>query len=856
MTLTRYFFALAALIFLTAIAAPTTGKSPIPAGSARIHYQRNNADYAGWTIYDWTGAKNPSPSWQNPGNAAPVSDEFGVYWDVALANGASQLFFIVRNADGRVKNCQTDMILDLSKGLEIWLLQDDCSIYFTRPRNKKSGRADWLPANKTGFGTSHTTASSVWFTLQGGRLSEVYYPRLDTPSVRNLDFVVTDGQSFAVRAQEAATSLTRLANPDYERREKLQALPKDEEKANSLTYRIVNTDTAKRWRLTTTFVTDPSRPTLLIDVEFVSLDGHPYQLYAIYQPQLNNPLIEAPLNETGATKGRTLLASDSQRQVASALVASPAFTETANGYLNTNDGWTDLSQHYQLTAHNSSASNGTVVQTGRLTLTGLRGSQHLTLALGFGSLDSAAIVTARASLEAGFDRVSQEYAEGWDKYLNSLHEPPSSLFTKSQKQLYAVSAMVLAASEDKTYRGAFIASPTMPWAFGTGLVNPSRVYHAVWSRDLYEIVTALIVDGDLGGAGRALDYIFNVQQKADGCFPQNSRVDGIPVFPNLQLDEVADPIILAYQLGRKDAITWSRHIKPAANFLVNFVSSDQHHAPYTPQERWEEQSGYSPSSIASEIAGLVCAADIAQANGDAASAQLYLTTADSWQSQVEKWTVTQNGPYRPLPYYLRLTKDGNPNAGTPYNLGNGGPGSIDQRGVADAGFLELVRLGIKPAYDFVIINSLRVVDAQAGLTTHHGMFWHRYAEDGYGEMSTGAPWAVTPPDTFASHGRLWPILTGERGEYDLAAHNAFGAEAHLIAMSRTANEGDLLPEQVWDNQPPAGVAVFAGDCGTSSATPLAWAHAEFIRLAFDIAAGRLLEQPSIVADRYLHPHLR
>ena len=856
MSLTRYCFLLVMLVFLAGIWAPATAKSAIPAGSVRIHYQRTNTDYAGWTIYDWTGAKNPSPSWLNPATPSPGSDEFGVYWDIALANAASQLFFIVRNADGSVKNCQSDMVLDLSKGKEIWLLQDDCSTYFTRPRAGKSGRADWLPANKTGFGTSYTTASKVWFTLQGGRLSEVYYPRLDTPSVRNLDFVVTDGHSFAVRVQDASTSLTRLASPDYGLREELHGWPKDEGVANSLIYQIANTDTAKRWRLTTTFVTDPSRPTLLIDVDFVSLDGQPYQLYAVYQPQLNNPMIEAPLNESGVTKGSALLASDEQMQVASALVASPALTETSNGYLGSSDGWTQLSQHYQLTAHDCSAPDGTVVQTGRLPVTGLWGSQHITLALGFGSTESAAIVTANTSLETGFGQISEEYIKGWDGYLNSLLEPPASLFTHDQRQLYAVSTMVLAASEDKTYRGAFIASPTMPWAFGTGMVNPSGVYHAVWARDLYEIVTALIVDGDLGGARRALDYLFNVQQKADGSFPQNSRVDGKPVFPNLQLDEVADPIILAYQLDRKDEITWSKHIRPAANFLVNFVFSDRHHAPFTPQERWEEQSGYSPSSIASEIAGLVCAADIAQANGDTASAQLYLTTADSWQSQVEKWTVTQNGPYRPLPYYLRLTKDGNPGIGTAYDLGNGGPRSLDQRIVADAGFLELVRLGIKPAYDLVIINSLQVVDAQTDPATHRGLFWHRYTDDGYGEMSTGAPWALTPSDTFMSHGRWWPLLTGERGEYDMAAHNAFGAEARLVALSSSANQGDLLPEQVWDDQPPAGVPVLTRGVGTTSATPLAWTHAQFIRLAFDIVAGRLLEQPTVVADRYLRSHPR
>jgi glucoamylase len=317
------------------------------------------------------------------------------------------------------------------------------------------------------------------------------------------------------------------------------------------------------------------------------------------------------------------------------------------------------------------------------------------------------------------------------------------------------------------------------------------------------------------------------------------------------LDEVADPIILAYQLDRKDTTTWRQHVKPAADFLVNFVSSDGYPAPYTPQERWEEQCGYSPSTIASEIAGLVCAADIAQANGDAASAKLYLVTADSWRSQLEKWTVTQNGPWRPLPYYIRLTKDGNPNAATTYSLRNGGPGNMDQRAVADAGFLELIRLGIKPASDRVIINSLQVVDAQVGVTTPNGIFWHRYNDDGYGEPSSGAPWSLTASDTLTTHGRLWPFFAGERGEYDLAAHNVLAAKTHLLAIWRTANEGYLLSEQVWDNQPPSGQTGFAAGSGTASATPLAWAHAQFIRLAFDIAAGRLLEQPAIVARRYL-----
>jgi glucoamylase len=716
---------------------------------------------------------------------------------------------------------------------------------------RKGGNADWLPANKTGFGTSYTTASNVWFTLQNGRLSEVYYPRIDTPSVRNLDFIITDGKSFAVRAQDGSISQTRLVNLGHSADQK----ELDDDSADnptSLTYQIVNRDREDRWRLVTTFVTDPARPTLLIDVEFTSLNDQPYQLYAVYQPQLNNPVVAAPLGESGETKGKALVASDEKMQVASALAAAPDFTETANGYLGTTDGGTDLGQHYQLTTHDGSALNGTVVQTGRLGLTGMKGSRHVTLALGFASAEAKALAMANESLAAGFDQASQDYAGGWNQYLQSLRPSPPSLSSRRERQLYAVSAMVLAACEDKTYRGAFIASPSIPWAFGTGLINPSGPYHGVWPRDLCEIASALMADGDENGANRALDYLLNIQQKADGCFAQNTYCDGTLIFPSLQLDEVADPIILAYKLGRKDAGTWSRHVKPAANFIMNFAPLNGHPAPWTPQERWEEQSGYSPACIASEIAALVCAADIARVNGDTDSARRYLETADSWRSQIEKWTVTRNGPHSSSPYYLRLTKDGKPDSGTTYNLANGGPGAIDQREVVDSSFLELVRFGIKPADDKVIINSLKVVDTQLSVTTAIGKFWHRYTSDGYGETSTGAPWDGTPADTGTTHGRLWPIFAGERGEYEIAALNLSAAQTDLLAIANTANEGDLLSEQVWDNQPPSGRPGFASGTCSTGATPLSWTHAQFIRLAFDLAAGRLLEQPSVVAERYLH----
>src|SRR3954453_22159816 len=378
----------------------------------------------------------------------------------------------------------------------------------------------------------------------------------------------------------------------------------------------------------------------------------------------------------------------------------------------------------------TSAPTGNVVQTGKTEANG-KGIRHLTLALGFGGTTADALGAARGSLAAGFSAVSTAYKTGWHNSLASLKPRPAS--AGSYPVDYDVSVMTLAAHEDKTYRGGYIASPTMPWVWGQGLENPSGAYHLVWSRDLYQIATALLAAGDGAGANRAVDYLFLRQQKPDGSFPQNSTVDGTPHWGNLQLDEVALPIVLAWQLGRTDASLYSDHIKKAADFLVNYPG-----APFTPQERWENQSGYSPATIAAEIAGLVCAADIARHNGDRASALRWEHIADDWQKRVESWTATSTGPYSAKPYYLRLTKDANPDAGTTYNIGDSGP-VVDQRKVVDPSFLELVRLGVKNANDATVKNTVGVVDRQlaAGDPSGH-YFWHRFNFDGYGEKKDGS----------------------------------------------------------------------------------------------------------------------
>jgi glucoamylase len=674
----------------------------------------------------------------------------------------------------------------------------------------------WNEGDKDGFGTARGTASKVWYTLNDGMLTDVYYPRIDTPSIRDSQFVVTDGATFTDREDRDSTHRVVLLDN------------------RSLSYQLVNTARSGAWRITKTFVTDPTRSTVMEQVRFESLTGQPYQLYLLHDPSLSM----TGDDDTGhSTTDGALLSSDGT--TGSAVVVRPALGKTSSGYLGVSDGWTDLASDHALDWHYTASTPGNVVQTGRVMVNGLQNHQDLTVAIGFGADESTALSTAQASLDQGFAAVRTAYDAGWADYLAHLTPTPAS--AGAWQTEWNVSAMVLAASEDKTVRGGFVAAPARPWAWANSLQSLA-VYHAVWSRDLYQIATGLLAVGDKAAADRALDFLWNVQQRPDGSFPQNSRLDGTPVFGDLQLDEVAFPIVLAHELGRTGASDWD-HIERAADFIVG-------HGPQTPQERWENAKGWSPATIAAEIAGLVCAADVARKNGDVGRAATYEQTADAWQRSVQGWTATSTGPYSSSPYYLRITATGQPDSGTLMQVSDGGP-LIDERRVVDPSFLDLVRLGVKRADDPVITNTLSVVDRQLSYSTPNGRFWHRASFDGYGEKADGTQWEVTDPGSNITHGRGWPLLGGERGEYALTAGDRSSAQELLDTMGRAAaDDSHLMAEQVWDLNPPGGQPGFTPGEPTFSATPLAWTHAQFLRLAANVAAGRDLETPQIVACRY------
>jgi hypothetical protein len=421
---------------------------------------------------------------------------------------------------------------------------------------------------------------------------------------------------------------------------------------------------------------------------------------------------------------------------------------------------------------------------------------------------------------------------------------------------YYLSANVVKASEDKTFPGAIVASLASPWGQAISAGDPNNLYFGsyreVFARDLYEAWTALVVDGDLPTARDAVTFLFNRQQQPDGSMPRNSLLNGrvAPDSFGSQLDEAAYPLIMADQLGMTDPALYQNHVRPAIDFVIA-------HGPAFGVERWEEQSGYSPSTIAAEVAGLIAGASLADANGDNRTAAIARGVADDWQRSLPGWAVTTNGPLAAHPYYIRLSKTGDPNAAISYGLGNGGP-TLDQRAVIDQGFLEMVRLGLKPASDPTIVQSLPVVDATIKSDTSTGAGFHRYNGDGYGDRaSDGRPWAPTGQGT----GHLWPALAGERGEFEIASGSAGSALGRLEAMRGGSSGVGLIPEQDWEG-PDLAASPFGTDPTTASigfrnggaagsASPLTWSAAQYVRLMRDMAAGKILEQPAHVFARYV-----
>jgi glucan 1,4-alpha-glucosidase len=725
-------------------------------------------------------------------------------------------------------------------------------------------------ARKDCLGTARNTSSKIWYTVANGVLSDVYAPTMDTTNVETMQYIVTDGATFT-DLQSRDTTYTVQADP------------------TGMVCTVTSIAKSGAYRLTTVYSTDPARDSVVMHTAYTPLTSAAahYQLYVRLDATAAGNGGGGSGN--GGADSATIDSSTGQRVPVSfdtktttnavnrdyavptylALRADRAFPAVSSGFVGTaSDGLTQLDASHALSSLYTDATNGNVEQTAQIDRG--RGNQF-TLALGFGTTQAAAVATASASVRHPYVATVASYVAGWLRYDAQLRRPSTHLqgLTTAQSinaaKAYYVSANVVKASEDKTFPGAIAASLSSPWGQAVSAGDPNNTYFGsyreIFARDLYEAWTALFTDGDLATARDAVRFLFLRQQLPDGSMPRNSLLNGkvAPDSFNTQLDEAAYPILMAEQSGLSGDNTLWPHIKADANFLIS-------HGPASGVERWEEQGGYSPSTIAAEIAGLISAADIADIHHDSVDARIWRATADQYQRSTKGWTVTTNGPLSAAPYFIRLSKTGDPNAAISYNLGNGGP-TLDQRTVIDAGFQELVRLGELSASDLDVANSLKVVDATIARTTPNGTGYLRYNGDGYGDCYepdpltdcgvTGAPWAPSGHGT----GHIWPVLSAERAEQNLAMGDAGAAGALLASINELAGGVGLVPEQDWDF---AGVAPspFGTDPTTASigfvdgqpdgsAAPLTWGAASEVRLTADLSAGRALERPSSTTARYV-----
>ena len=586
-------------------------------------------------------------------------------------------------------------------------------------------------ARKDCLGTAENTKSKVWYTVADGVLSDVYEPTVDNTDVQTLQYAVTDGSTFT-DLQTRDMTYTVKADP------------------TGMACTVTSVDAKHGFELTTNYITDPNRDTVLMNTAISATPGshtdlRALRVYARLDGHVNGnggggaqnggadtgvvdkstgvPVIYDTSTTSEATNRNYEVPTYMAMTATSAGTASVGYSGTAS------DGLSQLDASHALTAY-ASAPAGHIVATENVTP---RFGDSFTLALGFGRTQQQAVQTAKSSLALPFQLLALQYAATWYAYDSTLNRPPANVPGQSAKTIqstYYLDANVLKSSEDKTYPGAIVASLSSPWgqAVDAGaLVNGQAVYFGsyreVFSRDLYEAFTGLLADGDKSTAQAATRFLFDKQQLPTGEIPRNSLVNGqaAPDTGGDQLDETAYPILMAYESGLGgDNALWTGHIKPAADFLVA-------HGPSYGVERWEEQSGYSPSTIAAEIAGLTAASAIAAQHKDPADAALYQAAADDFQRNIENWTVTGTGPDSSSPYFIRLSKTGDPNSAITYSLGNGGP-TLDQRTVIDGGFQELVRLGELSPTDPAVVNSLSVLDKQISVTTPTGTGYYRYGD--------------------------------------------------------------------------------------------------------------------------------
>jgi glucoamylase len=686
----------------------------------------------------------------------------------------------------------------------------------------------WTSSAKDGVGTSLNSSSRVWFTLSHGIFNEIYYPRVDQACTRDMGMLVTYGTDYFSDEKRATRHTIAQLAP---------GVP---------AFRVENTSEDGRYRIEKEILTDPLREVLLQQTRFVPLQGKPeaYRLCVLLAPHIAN----AGWGNTGWTgdyKGVPMLFAE-RTGITLALACSAPWLNRSAGFVGTSDGWQDLAQHKQMTWTYDRAENGNIALTGEIDIRATKG--EFILALGFGRNSAEAGNRALASLSDGFERAKKDYLNEWQAWQKRLIVLGGD--GHDTRDIYRTSTAVMRTHEAKNSPGGLIASLSVPWGFSKG-DDDLGGYHLAWPRDLVETAAGLLAAGAHEDARRVLHYLQSTQEP-DGHWPQNMWLDGTPYWGGIQMDETAFPIMLVDLARREQALDQGEQqrlwpmVKRAASFIVQ-------NGPVTQQDRWEEDPGYSPFTLAAEIAALLCAADLADLNHELEIAAYMRETADFWNDSIEQWIYVKGTDLANKSgvdgYYVRIAPPEVSDASSPASgfvtIKNRPPGqsNLPASEIVSPDALALVRFGLRSANDPRILNTVRIIDSLLKVEMPYGPLWRRYNDDGYGEQGDGSPFDGT------GIGRAWPLIAGERAHYELAAGRKSEAERLLHVLTTAANEGGLIPEQIWDGEDIPGRELFFGR-PSGSAMPLVWAHAEYVVLLRSLRDNKVFGMPPQTVQRY------
>lgn len=663
---------------------------------------------------------------------------------------------------------------------------------------------NWASAQKVSVGTSFSKeqkdkSSLVWYSAAGGILTETYYPSIDTPQIKDAQLLITDGKTFFIQEKDLDHKIEVLS-PSL--------------------IKLINTDKKNRFKIEHIIFTSQDK-SVLIDKLRITSNVEGLSFYHLVNSSLQGNSFRDNLNANPDHlefyEGKTKVH----------VTSSKGYEKTSAGFVGFSDGFQDLKDNYKMDWNHKSATNGNVAGVGKLKLPLKKGVHDLYLTYSFDQ--SSSFINIEEELAA--------YENGWKQYFRDL-KIPSVLKNRSEfsRDLYLRSLFVMRALEDKLKPGAMIASLSHPW--GQEVKQEENVmhggYHLIWPRDLFHVSVALLAAGDKHSAYRALRFLKNIQYKSGqwnyaeriipkfGAFPQNVWTTGKEYWGGLQIDQVGYPVQLFFHLYKKSNTAQKRKLlkefSPMLKASLDFI---KYYGPWSAQERWEENFGISPSSFSVAATALILGDEIFPG-------EYYKKTAMAWLNKpgdnIHTWTFTNAGIYGNGEYYLRVSGcdsyigTWNPNVDVDCHIANSGE-RVSQLSILDQGFLKLSLMGLVNPNDNRIKNSLNILNQHIRVKTPNGYGWYRYSFDAYGEEKRG---------------RLWPLLSSEHGRYYIQLQKETGVsktkeiEDVFKSYLGFSNNGQMLPEQVFEHN---------GE-GTEAATPLAWSHAEYVKLIWSMEKNK------------------